>query len=79
MGRRFVILVLFLCLTLHLAFLDQATVAERATAFKQHCELAETVKLKEINLYDSVMLLFSYDCCPLKIFSKSIIRSILTI
>jgi len=72
----FVILLLFfLGLILHLAFLDQATIAERAAAFKQHCELAETVKLKEINLYDSVMPRFSYDCCPLKIFSKSIIRS----
>lgn len=33
----------------------KATIAERATAFKQHCELAETVKLKEINL-DKLML-----------------------
>ncbi|XP_057549588.1 sorting nexin 1-like [Amaranthus tricolor] len=28
----------------------KTTIAERASAFKQHCELAETVKLKEINL-----------------------------
>lgn len=33
----------------------KATIAERATAFKQHCELAETTKLKEINL-DKLML-----------------------
>ncbi|XP_021765263.1 sorting nexin 1-like [Chenopodium quinoa] len=33
----------------------KATIAERATAFKQHCELSETVKLKEINL-DKLML-----------------------
>ena len=32
--------------------LFQATIAERGTAFKQHCELSETTKLKEINLYD---------------------------
>ncbi|KAK4759586.1 hypothetical protein SAY87_022717 [Trapa incisa] len=28
----------------------KATIAERANAFRQHCELAETMKLKEINL-----------------------------
>ncbi|KAK4798162.1 hypothetical protein SAY86_030488 [Trapa natans] len=28
----------------------KATIAERANAFRQHCELSETVKLKEINL-----------------------------
>ncbi|CAO2824030.1 unnamed protein product [Amaranthus hypochondriacus] len=28
----------------------KTTIAERASAFKQHCELAETAKLKEINL-----------------------------
>ncbi|KAF5747789.1 sorting nexin 1-like isoform X1 [Tripterygium wilfordii] len=28
----------------------KATIAERANAFKQQCELAETIKLKEINL-----------------------------
>ncbi|GAB2272160.1 Sorting nexin-1 [Dionaea muscipula] len=33
----------------------KATIAERANAFRQHCELAETVKLKEINL-DKLML-----------------------
>ncbi|XP_010423384.2 PREDICTED: sorting nexin 1 isoform X1 [Camelina sativa] len=33
----------------------KATIAERGTAFKQHCELAETTKLKEINL-DKLML-----------------------
>ncbi|CAO2839308.1 unnamed protein product [Amaranthus hypochondriacus] len=33
----------------------KATIAERAAAFKQHCELSETVKLKEINL-DKLML-----------------------
>lgn len=33
----------------------KATLAERANAFRQHCELAETVKLKEINL-DKLML-----------------------
>ncbi|KAJ0266289.1 Sorting nexin 1 [Hirschfeldia incana] len=33
----------------------KATIGERATAFKQHCELAETTKLKEINL-DKLML-----------------------
>lgn len=32
---------------------NQATIAERANAFRQQCELAETMKLKEINLYDS--------------------------
>lgn len=31
----------------------KATIAERANAFRQQCELAETMKLKEINLYDS--------------------------
>lgn len=33
----------------------KATIAERANAFRQHCELAETIKLKEINL-DKLML-----------------------
>ncbi|KAG2262976.1 hypothetical protein Bca52824_070055 [Brassica carinata] len=33
----------------------KATIAERGAAFKQHCELAETTKLKEINL-DKLML-----------------------
>lgn len=33
--------------------LKQATIAERANAFRQQCELAETMKLKEINLYAS--------------------------
>ncbi|XP_057962454.1 sorting nexin 1 isoform X2 [Malania oleifera] len=33
----------------------KATIAERANAFRQQCELAETVKLKEINL-DKLML-----------------------
>uniref|UniRef100_A0A1J3G467 Sorting nexin 1 n=1 Tax=Noccaea caerulescens TaxID=107243 RepID=A0A1J3G467_NOCCA len=33
----------------------KATIAERGTAFRQHCELAETTKLKEINL-DKLML-----------------------
>ncbi|KAF3441630.1 hypothetical protein FNV43_RR15545 [Rhamnella rubrinervis] len=33
----------------------KATIAERANAFKQQCELAETMKLKEINL-DKLML-----------------------
>lgn len=33
----------------------KATIAERGTAFKQHCELSETTKLKEINL-DKLML-----------------------
>ncbi|KAL2928658.1 Sorting nexin 1 [Bienertia sinuspersici] len=33
----------------------KATIAERAAAFKQHCELSETVKLKEINV-DKLML-----------------------
>ncbi|XP_038694301.1 sorting nexin 1-like isoform X3 [Tripterygium wilfordii] len=28
----------------------KATIAERANAFRHHCELAETIKLKEINL-----------------------------
>lgn len=28
----------------------KATIAERANAFRRHCELAETIKLKEINL-----------------------------
>lgn len=31
--------------------MKQGTIAERATAFRQQCELAETVKLKEIDLY----------------------------
>ncbi|KAJ0088493.1 hypothetical protein Patl1_32625 [Pistacia atlantica] len=34
----------------------KATIAERANAFRQQCELAETIKLKEINLYDSCLL-----------------------
>ena len=29
----------------------QATITERANAFRHQCELAETMKLKEINLY----------------------------
>ncbi|CAI0430095.1 unnamed protein product [Linum tenue] len=33
----------------------KATIAERANAFRQQCELAETMKLKEINL-DKLML-----------------------
>ncbi|KAI6696461.1 hypothetical protein NL676_016580 [Syzygium grande] len=33
----------------------KATIAERGTAFRQQCELAETIKLKEINL-DKLML-----------------------
>ncbi|CDY14091.1 BnaC02g02080D [Brassica napus] len=33
----------------------EATIAERGIAFRQHCELAETTKLKEINL-DKLML-----------------------
>ena len=33
----------------------KATMAERANAFRQQCELAETIKLKEINL-DKLML-----------------------
>ncbi|KAL5545797.1 hypothetical protein UlMin_005484 [Ulmus minor] len=36
----------------------KATIAERANAFKQQCELAETIKLKEINL-DKLMLMRS--------------------
>jgi len=35
----------------HYSFLKQATIAERANAFRRQCELAETMKLKEINLY----------------------------
>lgn len=36
-------------LTLH--FLpEQATIAERGNAFRHQCQLAETVRLKEINL-----------------------------
>jgi hypothetical protein len=34
--------------------LKQATIAERANAFRRQCELAETMKLKEINLYAPV-------------------------
>ncbi|KAI4300508.1 hypothetical protein L6164_033878 [Bauhinia variegata] len=33
----------------------KATISERANAFRRHCELAETMKLKEINL-DKLML-----------------------
>uniref|UniRef100_A0A2P2KL01 Uncharacterized protein n=1 Tax=Rhizophora mucronata TaxID=61149 RepID=A0A2P2KL01_RHIMU len=29
----------------------KATIAERANAFRHQCELSETIKLKEINLY----------------------------
>ncbi|GAV57633.1 PX domain-containing protein/Vps5 domain-containing protein [Cephalotus follicularis] len=36
----------------------KATIAERANAFRQQCELAETIKLKEINL-DKLMLIRS--------------------
>ncbi|KAL9425374.1 hypothetical protein AB3S75_032349 [Citrus x aurantiifolia] len=36
----------------------KATIAERANAFRQQCELAETMKLKEINL-DKLMLIRS--------------------
>ncbi|CAN0879473.1 Sorting nexin 1, partial [Linum grandiflorum] len=38
--------------------LQQATFAERATAFRHQCELSETMKLKEINL-DKLMLMRS--------------------
>lgn len=42
--------------------LKQATIAERANAFRRQCELAETLKLKEINLYTPgyLFLLFAY-------------------
>ncbi|KAL5538470.1 hypothetical protein UlMin_045919 [Ulmus minor] len=36
----------------------KATIAERANAFKQQCELTETIKLKEINLYVYAFILF---------------------
>ncbi|GAU51321.1 hypothetical protein TSUD_25410 [Trifolium subterraneum] len=36
----------------------EATIAERANAFRRQCELAETMKLKEINL-DKLMLIRS--------------------
>ncbi|KAM2878333.1 hypothetical protein FF1_013949 [Malus domestica] len=36
----------------------KATIAERANAFRQQCELAETIKLKEINLYASDQLFY---------------------
>ncbi|CAL0299412.1 unnamed protein product [Lupinus luteus] len=36
----------------------KATIAERANAFRRHCELSETMKLKEINL-DKLMLIRS--------------------
>ena len=40
-------------------FLKQGTMAERANAFRQQCELAETVKLKEIDLYGcQIIVLF---------------------
>lgn len=35
-------------------FLQQATLVDRASAFKQQCELAETIKFKEIDLWVSV-------------------------
>lgn len=42
---------------------EQATIAERATAFKKQCELAETIKFKEIDLYVSTsVLLFPLFC-----------------
>ncbi|KAL6273394.1 hypothetical protein ACE6H2_024086 [Prunus campanulata] len=40
----------------------KATIAERANAFRQQCELAETIKLKEINLYASSQLLCFSAC-----------------
>lgn len=53
------------CFTLYLIkcscyLMKQATIAERANAFRRQCELAETMKLKEINLYTpgSQFLLF---------------------
>lgn len=45
--------------------LKQATIAERANAFRQQCELAETIKLKEINLYASSQLLCFSACLNL--------------
>lgn len=42
---------------------EQATIAERAAAFKKQCELTETIKFKEIDLYVSTpMLLFLLFC-----------------
>jgi len=41
----------FFNLKLLVYILKQATIAERANAFRRQCELAETLKLKEINLY----------------------------
>lgn len=46
----------FVLVQLSTCHLEQATLTERASAFRQHCELAETVKLKEINMYDFVFL-----------------------
>lgn len=34
-----------------LSIFEQATIAERANAFRHQYEMAETIKLKEINLY----------------------------
>lgn len=31
--------------------LGQATIGERANAFRHHCELAEAIKFKEIDMY----------------------------
>jgi hypothetical protein len=51
----------------HYSFLKQATIAERANAFRRQCELAETMKLKEINLYVPVSdfyHLINFVCMP---------------
>lgn len=55
-----VILFLFSPFNLMLLFhiLKQATIAERANAFRRQCELAETMKLKEINLYTPVLCFY---------------------
>lgn len=39
---------------------EQGTIAERAIAFRQQCELAETIKLKEIDLYDFPIINFYF-------------------
>lgn len=52
----------FVKLILLFCFLKQATIAERANAFRRHCELAETIKLKEINLYGFVHIVVCFAC-----------------
>lgn len=59
-GVKWISIPFFFPFNLMLLFhiLKQATIAERANAFRRQCELAETMKLKEINLYTPVLCFY---------------------